>query len=220
MEELIVYKTYDAAEAETILASFKDAGISAYAREKAILRRGDIPAAPCSTFVIDIVIDEGSEDDAVKILEDLGCIEMAGSEENSDDDPVEYNEQKVKAFLLDDLAMEYETAVFYLDKDDYLEQFFDLNFTVDRICSLTVYDGELEEAFSDLCGEDAGKLIAEKTESYFGIPKRILFFDDTAKVTDELEASSDGWGVFYIVSDAMFLEYDGFALCFVSGTNN
>ena len=220
MEELIVYKTYDAAEAEKILASFNDAGIYAYAKKQMILRSGNNPKGSGSSFVIDIIINEGSEDEAVKILEDLGCIEMAGEKEGSDNEQTQYDEQKVKAFLLDDLAMEYETAVFYLDKDDYLEQFYELNFAVDRTCSLTVYDGSLQDAFADLCGEDAGKLIAEKTESYFGIPKKILFFDDTAKVTDELEAASDGWGVFYIVFDAMFLEYEGFALCFVSGTNN
>ena len=125
-----------------------------------------------------------------------------------------------KAALLDDFAMYYETAVLYLKEENYLEEFYQFFFFKNREQTLIPFEESFQDAFTELCGDRGGKSIADKTESLFGRPKRMMVFESVDTVKEELEASSDGWGPFYVVFDLMFCEYDGFTLCFICGSNN
>ena len=221
MEEKIIFKTYNSFEADQILAAFQDAGIPAYKKEHGIGQLVEIAAGMSHTSLIEIIVPEEAEDTADEILINMGLLEPPpGTAPDrkvlawDDDTP------QGKAFLLDDFAMEYETAVLYLKEDQYLEEFYQLFFFKNREQTLIPFEESYEDAFIELCGDRGGKRIADKTESLFGRPIRMMVFENVDRVKEELEAASDGWGPFYSVFDLMFCEYEGFTLCFIAGSNN
>lgn len=221
MEEKIIFKTYNSFEADQILASFQDAGIPAYKREHGIGQLVEIAAGMSRTSLIEIIIPEEAEDAADEILINMGLLApppgtgaAIDSKTWADDTP------QGKAALLDDFAMYYETAVLYLKEENYLEEFYQFFFFKNREQTLIPFEESFQDAFTELCGDRGGKSIADKTESLFGRPKRMMVFESVDTVKEELEASSDGWGPFYVVFDLMFCEYDGFTLCFICGSNN
>lgn len=210
-----------------ILAAFQDAQIPAYKREHGIGQLVEIAAGMSRTSLIEIIIPEEAEDAADEILINMGLLEPPPGTEldvamNAAGKTLDLTEEspKGKAILLDDFAMYFGTSVHYLDADDYLEEFYQLFFFKNREQKLVPWEESFQEAFMELCGTHGGKEIADKTESLFGLPKRIMVFEDTTSVVEELEASSDGWGPFYSVFDLMFCEYEGFTLCFVVGSND
>ena len=221
MEEKIIFKTYSSFEADQILASFRDAGIPAYKREHGIGQLAEIAAGMSRTSLIEIIIPEEAEDAADEILINMGLLEPPpGAQSARDTQTWADDTPKGKAALLDDFAMYYETAVLFLEEENYLEEFYHLFFFKNREQNLIPFEEHFLDAFMELCGSRGGKSIADKTESLFGRPKRMMVFENVAPVIEELEASSDGWGPFYSVFDLMFCEYEGFTLCFIAGSNN
>ena len=221
MEEKIIFKTYNSFEADQILASFQDAGIPAYKLEHGLGQLAEIAAGMSRTSLIEIIVPEEAEDAADEILINMGLLEPppgAGTARNIQ--PWDDDSPQGKAALLDDFAMYYETAVLYLKEEDYLEEFYQFFFFKNREQTLIPFEENFQDAFIELCGDRGGKNIADKTESLFGRPKRMMVFESVNTVMEELEASSDGWGPFYTVFDLMFCEYDGFTLCFIAGSNN
>ena len=125
-----------------------------------------------------------------------------------------------KVWQLDDHAMEWNTAVMPLPAEDYLETFFDFYEIRDRDLSPVPCGGSLHDSMVMLCGEGRGEPVAEKAESLFGRPGRIMVFEDPGPLTRQLEMSEGGVGPFYFIFDLMFCEYEGFTLCFITGSND
>ena len=126
---------------------------------------------------------------------------------------------KGKAEQLNHLAMQYETSVIALPQDDYLEEFCRFYEIRNRDFQLVPSPDGFRETLREVSGYDVWEPIAEKTESLFGIPKRVMILEDDTALKDELEGP-DGLGPFFFIFDEMFCEYDGFTLCFISGSNN
>lgn len=124
-----------------------------------------------------------------------------------------------KAGILDELAMTDETAVQAFGAGDYLKDFMDFYEIKNRSHRLIPSAGSFHDALCEVCGDDVWQRIAEETERLFGTPQRVTVFEDPGKLIGELEGS-DGLAPFFFVFDVMFCEYDGFTLCFISGTNN
>ena len=120
---------------------------------------------------------------------------------------------------LDDLAMSYETAVQMLPERNYLNTFLDFYRIKHRDLRLIDAAEPFREALRELCGDSVWQPIAECAESLFGIPKRITRFEDDSTLREELEGPRGG-APFFFVFDLMFCEYEGFTLCFLSGTNH
>ena len=118
-----------------------------------------------------------------------------------------------------DLAMEYEVAVIPFFEEDYLEEFLDFYEIKTRDLKLIPEEGSFDEALRDVCGEYRWEVIAEKAKRLFGLPDRIMAFEDMTDLKEELEGP-DGLAPFFFVFDLMFCEYEGFTLCYMSGTNN
>lgn len=215
MEEKIIFKTYNSFEADQIIAALGDAQIPAYKREHGIGQLVEIAAGMSRFSLIEIIIPEEAEDAADEILENMG---LFGSADESPAWPED--SPQGKAAILDDFAMFYETAVMYLEEEDYLEEFCYYNFIQSRDLTLIPSDKDFYESLKEVSGDDPAGPIFEKTESLFGLPKRIMVLEEEQSVIRELEACEDGWGPFYVVFGLMFCEYDGFTLCFISGTNN
>ena len=124
-----------------------------------------------------------------------------------------------KAAALDELAMLYETAVTIFPAADYAAEFCRFFAVKARGLKLIPAPNGFFDALKEVCGDDGWQPIAQKTESLFGLPKRVTVFENDAAVKEELEGP-DGLGPFFFIFDLMFCEYDGFTLCFISGTNN
>ncbi|MBQ5399420.1 MAG: hypothetical protein IIU14_08325 [Ruminococcus sp.] len=124
-----------------------------------------------------------------------------------------------KVRLLDELAMEKEVCVQAFDIENYLTEFYDFYEIKNRKQSLIQSPKNFDMTLKELAGDDVWLPIAESAESLFGEPERVMIFDDYSALIGELEGE-DGLGPFFFVFDIMFCEYDGFALCFISGTNN
>ena len=124
-----------------------------------------------------------------------------------------------KARILDDLTMKYEVAVHALSQNDYLKEFYDFYEIKDRSAKLITSPDSFHETLKELGGDDVWRHIAGDTEYLFGEPNGVRIFEDVGKLTDELDGP-DGLAPFFFVFDIMFCEYDGFTLCFMSGTNN
>ncbi|MDO4399578.1 MAG: hypothetical protein Q4D27_01360 [Coriobacteriia bacterium] len=120
---------------------------------------------------------------------------------------------------LDDLAMEYEVAVIPFFKTDYLQEFYDFYEIKRRDAKLTPLQASFEEALREVSGEHRWEAIAKKAKELFGLPSRVMVFDDVKHLKGELEGPM-GLAPFFFVFDMMFCEYEGFTLCFMSGTNN
>ena len=96
--------------------------------------------------------------------------------------------------LLDDFSMEYGVAVLPLFEADYLKEFYDFYEIRNRKPKLIPYGEDFHAAMRDMCGEPRGPLIAGKTEALFGLPKRIMAFDNDTKTVrfyeDRVETDS------------------------------
>lgn len=123
------------------------------------------------------------------------------------------------AELLDQVSMEYETAVVPFFEEDYLREFYDWFRIKKRDQKLVPAEEGFAAALRDLSGESVWQPIADKTQRLFGLPKRVCVFEDAAALRDEL-GGRKGLAPFFFVFDLMFCEYEGFTLCFLSGTNN
>ncbi len=128
---------------------------------------------------------------------------------------------KEKLGLLDDLSMGYEVAVIPLYEEDYLAEFYDFYRIRNRDGRLVPSELGFEDSLREVSGEYRWEEIAEKAKAYFGLPMRIMGFEDGAP-SDLREALGGRRGLspFFFVFDMMFCEYEGFTLCYMSGTNN
>ncbi len=124
-----------------------------------------------------------------------------------------------KVDRLDDLAMYYETAVQLFPGTGWLENFFDFYEIKHRDLKLIHAEGSFRENLRELSGDDVFTPIADLTEELFGTPERVLLFEDSAALCDELDGP-DGLGPLFFIFGVMFCEYGDFTLCFMSGTNN
>lgn len=120
---------------------------------------------------------------------------------------------------LDDLAMRYEVAVIPLFEADYLREFRRFYELSSGGATLVASKDGFEEALAGVCGEGRWEAIAEKTLELYGRPTRVTVFDDDQALRRELEGP-DGLAPFFFVFGLMFCEFEGFCLCFMSGTNN
>ena len=120
---------------------------------------------------------------------------------------------------LDEFAMSYETAVIPFSPGDYLTEFYDFYRIKGRKPTLLPAADSFYEALRQVSGDRVWKPIAEKTESLFGLPSRVMVFDDDARLREAL-GGRRGLSPFFFVFGLMFCEFEGFTLCFLSGTNN
>ena len=120
---------------------------------------------------------------------------------------------------LDELAMAYEVAVIPFCEEDYLKEFYDFSRIRNRSPMLVETEEGFDESLRDVSGEYRWEEIARKARDLFGLPRRILFFDEDSRLRDEL-GGRRGLSPFFFVFGMMFCEYEGFTLCFMSGTNN
>ncbi len=123
------------------------------------------------------------------------------------------------AAVLDQVAMEYEISVIPLFEEDYLREFTELFRIRSRGQKLVPAPEGFAAALRDLSGDDAWQPIADKTNRLFGMPKRVCVFADDEALRRELDRRR-GLGPFFFLFDMLFCEYEGFTLCFLSGTNN
>lgn len=136
------------------------------------------------------------------------------------------NEMKAisgKAAELDVFCMVYEVAAQVFFGGGYLEGFYDFYEIKSRELRLITSPFSFEDTLKEVCSDDVWRHIYEKTVSLFGRPDRVAVFEDdgqrSGRLISELEGP-DGLAPFFFVFDIMFCEYDGFALCFISGSNN
>lgn len=123
-----------------------------------------------------------------------------------------------KVGILDGIAMKYEVSAQAFCADNYAEEFFGFYELKDRDHRIVPSPLSFNEALRELCG-GAWQPIAEKAAELFGEPSGITVFDDPGAVIKELE-DPEGLALFFYVFDIMFCRYDGFVLCFISGSNN
>ena len=124
-----------------------------------------------------------------------------------------------KVGILDELAMAFEVSVIAFPAEDYMREFCDFYEIKNRDLKLIPSPNPFREALRELAGDDVWRPIAEQAESLFGAPKCVKVFEDDKALRDELEGP-DGLAPFFFVFDLMFCEYEGFTLCYISGTNN
>lgn len=124
-----------------------------------------------------------------------------------------------KIEILNALTMKDEVSVRAFSADGWLQEFYDFYGINKRDQQPTAFDGTFGDAMREVFGDAVSITVAEQTRYLFGEPKCVMIFDDPAAVIGELEGE-EGLAPFYIVFDLMFCEYDGFTLCFMSGTNN
>ena len=126
-----------------------------------------------------------------------------------------------KVDALEELAMGYGTAVFELFAEDYLTEFYDLFRIRDRSPKLIPFEVSFREALRLSCGEGRFEAVAETAERLFGLPKRIMTFSEPdQKALTERLGGRRGRAPFFFVFDLLFCEYEGFALCFIPGSND
>ena len=121
--------------------------------------------------------------------------------------------------VLNELAMVYETGVNLFSEKDYLNEFYDFYEIRNRKEKLIPSPCGFEETLKDVSGDDCWKPIADKTKSLFGIPRRVMVFENVRNLQEEL-GGLDGLSPFYSVFDLMFCEFGDYTLCFISGSNN
>ena len=133
----------------------------------------------------------------------------------------EINELQDKVQDLDEFSKDYEVSVNLFTEVDYLTEFFDwFRIRKNRDAELILSpDGDFRESLREAFGYGSADVIADRTEELFGLPKRVTVFKDDAGLRDELEGPR-GYAFWFFVFGIMFCEYDGFTLCFMSGTNN
>ena len=128
-------------------------------------------------------------------------------------------EMLYKVQMLDELAMEYETSVEVFAAENYLEDFYDFYEIRKSFPKLIPSPDSFHETLRQLSGDDVWQPIADRTESLFGVPRRVTIFEDDTALRREIEGP-DGLAPFFFVFGLIFCEYDGFTLCFISGSNN
>lgn len=121
--------------------------------------------------------------------------------------------------VLNELAMVYETGVNLFSGMDYLKEFYDFYEIGSRMEKLIPSSCGFEKTLKDVSGDDCWKPIADKTKSLFGIPRRVMVFENVRNLQEEL-GGPDGLSPFYSVFDLMFCEFGDYTLCFISGSNN
>ena len=128
---------------------------------------------------------------------------------------------KEKVRQLGRLTMKYETSVNLFPAENYLDAFYDYYEIRVRPHRLVPSPDSFRDTLREVSGYDVWEPIAEETESLFGTPSRVMIFDDDAlsALKEELDGP-DGLAPFFFVFDLMFCEYEGFTLCFLSGSNN
>ena len=124
-----------------------------------------------------------------------------------------------KVLDLDKLAMDSEISVYHFSSGDYLSEFYEWFKIRNRDHRLKASTGDFYEELGDLCGRDTYRLLADKTVEFFGLPERIVRFEDGTGPKEELEGP-DGLAPFFFVFNMMFCEYKDLTLFFISGTNN
>jgi hypothetical protein len=124
-----------------------------------------------------------------------------------------------RAAQLDRLAMRYETSVLALPSNDYLGAFYDFFEIKSREQACVPVREGFHGALREVSGSDVWQPIAEETERLFGLPVRVTALADLDSLRDEMDGP-EGLGPFFFLFDLMFCEYEGFTLCFLSGTNN
>ena len=80
--------------------------------------------------------------------------------------------------VLNELAMVYETGVNLFSEKDYLNEFYDFYEIRSRKEKLIPSPCGFEETLKDVSGDDCWKPIADKTKSLFGIPRRVMVFEN------------------------------------------
>ena len=127
-----------------------------------------------------------------------------------------------KAAELDALAMRYETAVIALPAERYAEAFCRFYSLSGRELKLVPFADGFHHALQQVSGDDVWQPIAAQTERLFGLPNRVTVPKndrERKRIIRGLEGPN-GLGPFFFAFDLMFCEYDGFTLCFLSGSNN
>lgn len=126
-----------------------------------------------------------------------------------------------KTKRLNELAMRYETAVLDFPKEGYLDAFYRFYEMKDRSRELAPSELCFLETLQETVGTDSAGPVAAETERLFGMPKRVLVFEDPKPVAEELEGEGgQGPGPFFFIFDLMFCEFKDCTLCFISGSNN
>ncbi len=120
---------------------------------------------------------------------------------------------------LDDLSMGYEVAVIPLFAEDYLKEYYDFYKIKNRKPKLIPSEEDFDGALREVSGEYRWEAIAEKAKSLYGLPTRVMVFDDDTQLRESL-GGRRGLSPFFFVFGMMFCEYEGFTLCFLSGSNN
>ncbi len=124
-----------------------------------------------------------------------------------------------KLHILNDFSMEYETGVSMFSGKDYLKEFYDFYEIKNRKAKLIPSSYGFKETLKETGGDDCCMPICGKTQSLFGMPKRVLVFDDDRDVREEMEGP-EGLSPFFFVFGLMFCEFKDYTLCFISGSNN
>ena len=120
---------------------------------------------------------------------------------------------------IDAFSMAYETAVIPFSAAGYLEEFCTFYEIRQGTAALVPSEAGFVETLKEVSGDDRAGPIAEEAMRLFGLPRRVMIFDDPTAIRDELEGP-EGLAPFFFVFDMMFCEYEDFTLCFMSGTNN
>ena len=120
---------------------------------------------------------------------------------------------------LNELSMVYETSVRMFSAKDYLQEFLDLYEIKNRDLKLIESPESFRGTLCEVSGSDVWQPIAEKAEELFGVPSRVMVFENDTALRSELEGPH-GLGPFFFIFDIMFCEYEYYTLCFISGSNN
>jgi hypothetical protein len=130
-----------------------------------------------------------------------------------------FSSLKERTKQLNELSMLYETSVSMFSAKNYLQEFFDFYEIKTRDLKLVESPDSFRGTLCEVSGSDVWQPIAEKAEELFGVPSRVMVFEDDTSLRDELEGPH-GLGPFFFIFDIMFCEYEYYTLCFISGSNN
>lgn len=124
-----------------------------------------------------------------------------------------------KIWQLGELTMENEVAVIPFSSGDYLNEFYRFYSIINRDQKLVPASDSFYEELKEIETYDTWREIIAQIKSEFGVPTGIKVFENPPALINELEGPL-GFAPFFFVDDLFFCEYEGFTLCFISGTNN
>lgn len=124
-----------------------------------------------------------------------------------------------KIWQLGELTMENEVAVIPFSSGDYLNEFYRFYNIINRDQKLVPASDSFYEELKEIETYDTWREIIAQIKSNFGVPSGIKVFENLPALIKELEGPF-GFAPFFFVDDLFFCEYEGFTLCFISGTNN